>query len=214
MPDTAQARAMSQSQIVDRAHSSLPMICWSAVFIGVLVMLIVHFLLNLLGVGVGAAAVSATPAEDDGVGGLLYWSAAGIISSLLGGMAVGKSAESLGSANASLHALIAWGISTLVVVAAVGGVLGAGTTMLGGPLAGDIAELNSLSVQSTGAARVAATASNVRIGEMEEAIAVGAFISFAALLIGAAAAYFGAKVSHGRVANPQAPRADVPNPAR
>lgn len=173
---------------------------WSAVMAGAIAALVIHFLLNLLGLGIGAVALD-TGASDEAAAsatGLAWWSLAGIISALCGGVIAGRLARQAEHLNSMSHGFAAWAVSTLVVVAAVGGALGAGASSaanVAGPFGARLAEYQSLraDARQPAAAPDAAVDLQSRTEAAADAIGTGALASFAALLIGALAAGFGAR---------------------
>jgi hypothetical protein len=108
-------------------------ISWAAVLAGVVVALVVQLLLNMLGVGVGAAtldpAAGNSPAASSlSMGAGIWFAVAGILAALAGGYTAGRLAGAAKESTASWHGLIAWAVSTLVVfyllTTAMGGIIG------------------------------------------------------------------------------------------
>lgn len=203
-----------------------PPVYWSAIAGGVAAALITHFLLNLLGVGVGAAIVdpdvgmgpaAGEAAQQGGTAAYLWWAVSGIISSFVGGWIAGYLTAQAGRGNEMLHGFFAWGLTTLVILLVMAGALGAASRSVGniaGPVASQADQLGQLSRAGSGQVDVRTDESGARIftftqpnGERVEvteqqmvqraeqaadALAQGALWSFAALVLGAAAAIFGA----------------------
>jgi len=108
-------------------------ISWGAVFAGVVVALVVQLILNLFGIGIGAATLD--PGTDDNpsartfsiVAGM-WWMLSGIIASFAGGYAAGRLAGQPKESTAGWHGVIAWALTTIVIfyllTSAVGGILG------------------------------------------------------------------------------------------
>jgi hypothetical protein len=170
---------------------------WSAIFAGAIIALVVHFLLNLLGASIGAAAIDVTPGGTApapmGVAAFGWWSISGILAAFLGGAIAGRLALRSGHEDAVTHGLLAWAVPTLVVVAAVAGVIGGATASvsnIAGPLGADMNALRTLQeFAPTPADEMAFRAQAEAIADRAGATA---FASFIALVIGAAAAMFGA----------------------
>jgi hypothetical protein len=108
-------------------------ISWGAVLAGVVVALVVQLLLNMLGVGVGAAtldpAAGNSPAASSlSMGAGIWFAVAGILAALAGGYTAGRLAGAAKESTASWHGLTAWAVSTLVVfyllTTAMGGLIG------------------------------------------------------------------------------------------
>jgi len=95
-------------------------ISWGAVLAGAVVALVVQLLLNMLGVGVGAAtldpAAGTSPAASSlSMGAAIWFAVAGILAALAGGYTAGRLAGAAKESTASWHGLTAWAVSTLVV---------------------------------------------------------------------------------------------------
>ena len=110
-------------------------IAWGAVLAGVVVALVTQLILNLLGVGIGAATLdpAAGAAENPAastfsIGAGIWFALSGIIASLAGGYAAGRLAGKPKESTAGWHGLTAWALTTLVVfyllTTTVGGILG------------------------------------------------------------------------------------------
>src|SRR5262249_14835881 len=94
----------------------LSRISWGAVFAGVVVALATQLLLNLLGMGVGAATLS--PVEGDNpsamslsVGAGIWFALSSILAALAGGYAAGKLAGVPNEATGSWHGLTTWALA-------------------------------------------------------------------------------------------------------
>jgi hypothetical protein len=108
-------------------------ISWGAVLAGAVVALVAQLLLNMLGVGVGAAtldpAAGNSPAASSlSMGAAIWFAVAGILAALAGGYTAGRLAGAAKESTASWHGLTAWAVSTLVVfyllTTAMGGIIG------------------------------------------------------------------------------------------
>jgi hypothetical protein len=108
-------------------------VSWGAVFVGVVVSLVVQLILNLLGVGVGAASLNPISGDNPSATqfsmvAAIWWTVAGIIAAFAGGYAAGRLAGQPVESTAGWHGLTAWALTTLVVfyllTSAVGSVLG------------------------------------------------------------------------------------------
>jgi hypothetical protein len=120
-------------------------ISWSAVLAGVVVALVTQLILNMLGVGIGAATLNPMTGDNPSattfsIGAGLWFSLAGIVAALAGGYAAGRLAGKPKESTAGWHGLTTWALTTLVIfyllTSAVGGILGgtyrAVTSALGG----------------------------------------------------------------------------------
>ena len=125
--DTPRARGDS-----DAAHSSsvLPdedvrtvlinRVSWGAVLAGVVVALVAQLILNLVGVGIGAASVDPLTSNNPSatsfsIGAGIWWALSGIIAALIGGYAAGRLAGQPKESSAAWHGLISWALTTLIV---------------------------------------------------------------------------------------------------
>jgi len=173
---------------------------WSSVLAGVVAALIVHVLLVMLGLGIGLLSVDTSTVATSPVGvswgAFLYWAISGIIAAFVGGWIAGTVSP---AGTGGAHGLAAWAVATLIVVGAA--TLGVGSTAsiannLVGPIA-SVARLNDLNRDEARRGTVGQSQATNQ-GEIEaarRAVAGGMLGSFIALLIGAAAAYFGGIVA-------------------
>jgi ElaB/YqjD/DUF883 family membrane-anchored ribosome-binding protein len=108
-------------------------VSWGAVLAGVVFALAIQLIVNMIGVGVGAATIDPGTADNPTTGTFsmiagLWWLLSGIMGALLGGYAAGRLAGVPKESTAGWHGLIAWAATTLVVIyllsSAVGSVLG------------------------------------------------------------------------------------------
>lgn len=120
-------------------------ISWGAVFAGVAIALVTQLLLNMLGIGVGAATVDPATGDNPSatafsVGAALWWTIAGIVAAFLGGHAAGRLSGRPKESTAGWHGLTAWAVTTIIVFflltstlgAVLGGALGALKSTVGG----------------------------------------------------------------------------------
>ncbi|HEX6978301.1 MAG TPA: PhnA-like protein [Alphaproteobacteria bacterium] len=96
------------------------MISWGAVFAGVVISLITQFLLSMLGVGIGVStidpATAGTPeAGTFSIAGAIWWTVSGIISAFVGGWVAARLSGVPIATSASLHGLVTWATTMLVV---------------------------------------------------------------------------------------------------
>src|SRR5215213_4413541 len=141
-PDTPRNRGDSDAPHMSPVTPSedartimLNKVTWGAVFAGVVVMLVTQLILNLLGIGIGAATLDpgAGAAENPSastfsIGAGIWFLLSGILASLAGGYAAGRLAGKPKESTASWHGLTAWALTTLVIfyllTTTVGGILG------------------------------------------------------------------------------------------
>lgn len=120
-------------------------VSWGAVLAGVAVALAVQLVLNLVGIGLGAAsfdpAASNNPsASTFSLGAGIWWSVAGIIAALAGGYTAGRLAGQPKESSGAWHGLTTWALTTLLVFyllgSTIGSVIGGAFTALGSAASG------------------------------------------------------------------------------
>ena len=120
-------------------------VSWGAVFAGAVLALVAQLVLNMLGIGVGAATLdpvagNSPSATAFSVGAGIWFAVAGILAALAGGYAAGRLSGAPKESTASWHGLMAWALSTIVVfyllTTAIGGIVGGAyrgmTSLVGG----------------------------------------------------------------------------------
>jgi hypothetical protein len=112
----------------------LNQISWGAVFAGVVTALALHIILNLLGLGFGAAVLDPGTADNpdaetfSGIA-ALWWTVSGILASLVGGYVAGRTSGKPKESTAGFHGLASWATTTLVIFVML---TGSASTILGG----------------------------------------------------------------------------------
>jgi len=108
-------------------------VSWGAVLAGVAVALVTQLVLNLIGVGVGAATLDPLTSDNPtassfSIGAGVWWVISGILASLVGGYAAGRLSGQPKASTASWHGLTVWALTTLMIMylltSALGGILG------------------------------------------------------------------------------------------
>lgn len=142
-------RDLPQTSVVTPAEDMRTMmlhsVSWGAIFAGATAGLVTQVILNMLGIGIGLSTVdpmgSGTPAASSlGIGAGLWFVLSGIIAAGIGGYLAGRLSGKPSTTTAGYHGLIAWAVSTLVVVyllssaasGLVGGALGTASSAIGG----------------------------------------------------------------------------------
>jgi hypothetical protein len=129
----------------DMRTMMLHSVSWGAVFAGATVALIAQVILNMLGIGIGLSTVdpagNGTPAASSlGIGAGLWFVISGVLAAGAGGYLAGRLSGKPSTSTAGYHGLIAWAVSTLVVLyllssaasGIVGGALGTASSAIGG----------------------------------------------------------------------------------
>src|SRR3954464_13713932 len=84
-------------------------VSWGGVFSGVAMGLVVQFLLNLLGVGIGITTLDYNTAAGNmdnlSVGAMSWWAISGIIAAFIGGFTAGRLAGEVRETTAAWHGL-------------------------------------------------------------------------------------------------------------
>jgi hypothetical protein len=134
-------------------------VSWSAIFAGVTAAIAVQLLLNLLGVGVGAATINPQQGQQPGqglaIGAAIWFALSSIISLFVGGWIAGRLAGVPNRRDGALHGFVTWALASLVIFyllsTAVGGLLGGAASVLG----------QTASLAARGAQAVSPAAANV-----------------------------------------------------
>ena len=137
-------------------------ISWSAVLAGVVIALVTQLVLNMLGIGIGAATLDPATGDNPAastfsIGAGLWFVLSGILASLAGGYAAGRLAGKPKESTAGWHGLTAWALTTLLVffllTSTLGGIVGGAYRTMTSAL-GNVASTVGSTVQT--AAQVAA----------------------------------------------------------
>jgi hypothetical protein len=131
-------------------------ISWGAVFAGAVIALVTQLILNMIGLGIGAATIDPRTVDNPqasslSLGAAVWWTLSGIIAALLGGYVAGRLAGRPKQSTAGWHGLVAWGLTTLVVfyllTSTLGGIVGGAYRTLTN-IAGGVAQTAGASVQT------------------------------------------------------------------
>src|SRR5262245_43472424 len=133
-PDAAHASALTPEE--DLRTAALNRVSWGAVFAGVAVALVVQLILNLLGIGFGAATVD--PASNNNpsaitfsIGAGIWWTVSAVIAAVAGGYTAGRLSGQVKESSGAWHGVTAWAVATLLVFYLLGSTLG---SIVGGAL--------------------------------------------------------------------------------
>ena len=146
-PNEPAGSPTSTGMVSDEWHTYLfNRASWGAIIAGVVAALVVQLLLNLLGIGVGAASLSAANLADNpnastfSIGSGVWWTISGIIASFCGGAIAGRLCGAAKVNTARWHGFVAWCVTTLVIfyllTSAIGGIVGGSLGVLGNTLGG------------------------------------------------------------------------------
>ncbi|MCA1452719.1 PhnA-like protein [Bradyrhizobium sp. BRP22] len=120
-------------------------ISWGAVFAGATIALVMQMILNMIGIGVGLSTVDVAAGDTPSAGSLsigagIWWVISGIVAAAIGGYIAGRLSGKASHTTTAYHGLIAWAVSTLIVVyllssaasGLIGGALSTASSALGG----------------------------------------------------------------------------------
>lgn len=187
-------------------------IAWPAIFAGAVVTLVVQLVLAVLGIALGMNVVQAQGADQVGsglaMGAAIWWAVSALIALFAGGWVAGHLAGVSSRLDASLHGFLNWGVATLLTIVLIAG--GAGS-LIGGAM-----NLVGSGVQTAAQATGSGSSAGIDVDQAQEAArelrdrmanmegqaaaqatqaaggtAKAAWSAFAALVLGAAAAWFG-----------------------
>jgi ElaB/YqjD/DUF883 family membrane-anchored ribosome-binding protein len=125
---------------LNTAHSAVSQkrVSWGAIFAGVAVALVLHLMLGVLGIAVGATAIDpmdeGNVANGLGIGAAIFFAVSAIIAMFAGGYTSGALAIIQDRADRTLHGLTTWAsvtvLSFAMLASGVGGIIGGTASML------------------------------------------------------------------------------------
>ncbi|WP_170133973.1 PhnA-like protein [Palleronia aestuarii] len=133
-------------------------VSWGAVFAGVVVGLVAQVIINMIGVGIGAATLDPGTGDNPGVAGFsigagIWFAISGILGALAGGFTAGRLSGKAKESTASWHGLTSWALATLVVVylvsSSIGGIVGGAYSTLTSAV-GNVAGAAGTAVEAAG----------------------------------------------------------------
>jgi len=124
---------------------TIPTISWSAVFAGGITALAIAILLNLLGLGLGFAAIDplteTNPLSGLGTGAIIWWGVSNLIALFAGGMVAGRMAGYVSKTDGGLHGFLSWclyaAVSVFFLVTTVGSIIAGVTGTVSSIFSGD-----------------------------------------------------------------------------
>jgi hypothetical protein len=175
-------------------------ISWGAIFGGTVAALVVYFLLNLLGLGIGLGVADLrqpSPAEGIGVGAAIWWFLSTIIALFIGGWVAGRTAGLPFTIDSLAHGFITFGLFTIVVLYVLTTGIGSIVGGLGGMLSQAMGS-GQVNLDLLGVGQAQAQAQNVdpeqarqTAEQVASAVSTGAILAFFGMLVGGAAAVVG-----------------------
>jgi len=107
---------------IERGAASvlLNKISWSGVFAGALLALTVHLILNMMGIGIGAATIDPVQGETPSlaafsIGAGIWWTISGIIAAFIGGYTASRLSGRPSRSTGGLQGVTAWALSIMVI---------------------------------------------------------------------------------------------------
>ena len=142
---TDRRQSMADRNVLENRRGELALpsavlrgVSWSSILAGVTAAIAVQLLLNLLGIGVGAATINpqqGQPGQGLAVGAAIWFVISSIISLFVGGWIAGRLAGTPNNKDGALHGFVTWALASLVLFyllsTAVGGLLGGAASVLG-----------------------------------------------------------------------------------
>jgi hypothetical protein len=102
---------------------------WSAIFSGTVVALIINTMLGLLGLAIGLGSIGGSPTggmlQNIGTGAIIWAAANAIISLFCGGWVAARFAGMQRSFDGALHGLVTWGLTSILMVTLLAGIVSA-----------------------------------------------------------------------------------------
>lgn len=145
-------------------------VSWGAIFAGVALALTTHILLNLLGVGIGAAVIDPMTGDNPAastfsIGTAIWFVISGIIAAFIGGYVASRLSGRPLKSTGALHGIASWAVTTLIIVylltTSVGAIVGGAFSGLGGLVS---SAGSTVATAATTAAPALATASDPMAG--------------------------------------------------
>jgi hypothetical protein len=167
-------------------------ISWGAVIAGVVLTLATQLIINLLGIGIGAATLDpgqgagANPeASTFGIGAGVWFLVSGIVASFVGGYAAGRLSGRPKESTAGWHGLTTWALSTLLIfyllTSTLGSIIGGAFGALGSTVSGVAGAAGGAAQTAAQAAGPALAGAEDPLGAIEAAIPAGTGEDAAAL---------------------------------
>jgi hypothetical protein len=143
-------------------------ISWGAVFAGAVMALVLQLILNMVGLGIGLATIDAQARETPSatslsLGAGLWWVVSGVLAASAGGYTAGRLSGKPSESTTAYHGLIAWAVSTLIVVYLVSS---AAANLFGGAFNSVSTAVGSAGKAAGGAVQTAVEATAPSLGNM------------------------------------------------
>ncbi len=135
-------------------------VAWGAVFAGAFVGLTTQLIINMIGIGVGAATLDPGTGDNPAVstlsiGAAVWFGVAAVLGALAGGVTAGRLSGKPKESTARWHGLTSWAVMTMVVIYLVGSGIGG---LVGGAASTLSSAAGGIASAAGGAAKVAGNA--------------------------------------------------------
>ena len=159
------------TRVDHRGTRRRPKVSWGAIAAGAVLALVVQLVLNMLGIGLGAATIDPTATGNPSASSLtivagIWFAASGILAALIGGYAAGRLAAKPRQSTTAWHGLIAWAVSTLVIFYLL-------TTAVGSIVGGTFRTVASVASSAGGQSTASKSDSGDAFSAIEEALRQG-----------------------------------------
>lgn len=145
----------------DMLSMMLNNVSWGAIFAGAVIALVVEVIVNLAGIGIGAATLDPGTADNPaagalGIGAGIWFAVSTSLAALVGGIAAGRLSGRPKALTTAWHGLTAWAVSILFVIyllgSGIGGLPGGAASKLGS-FAGSVTSAAGSAVQAVALAK-------------------------------------------------------------
>ncbi len=131
---------IASADVYDTRTLTLNRVSWSGVLAGAAIALTAQLILNMFGLGVGAATLDPIAGDNPTASAFsittaIWWTISGIVAAYLGGYTAGRLSGQPAAATSGWNGLVSWAVSILIITylltSAVGGLLGGALSALG-----------------------------------------------------------------------------------
>ncbi len=121
-------------------RSKISRISWPAIFAGALTALVVVFMLNLLGLGIGLSTIDPMTESDPlnglGTGSLIWLGLSNLAALFVGGLVAGRMSGYPSKSDAGLHGFLSWALFTIVSLFLITSTIGSIVSGISGAVSG------------------------------------------------------------------------------
>lgn len=125
---------------ITSTRNKITRISWPALFAGALTAVVVVFMLNLLGLGIGLSTINPMTESDPlsglGTGTLIWLGLSNLAALFVGGLVAGRMAGYTSKTDGGLHGFLAWALFTIVTVLLITSTIGSVISGVSGAISG------------------------------------------------------------------------------